>query len=108
MAQIQEHGARNQVLWLRQDYELKTVGSSGSVPGNKKCAVFVAVALHVACRVTGIGVTAKRIVVATPAFGFGRAGGGSSIKKLAPHITNRSSSFRPSASTGRAKARRLA
>jgi len=101
MAQIQEHGARSHILWLRQGYDLKTVGSSGSVPGNKKSAVFLAVAVHVACRVAGIGVTGKRRVVATPAFGFGRANGGSSFKKHAAHITNRSSSFRPSASTGR-------
>jgi len=95
MAQIQERGARSHALWRRQGYDLKTVGSSGSVPGNKKSAVFVAVAVHVACRVAGIGVVGKGRVVATPAFGFVRASVGSSNKRLAAHITSRSSTFRP-------------
>jgi len=101
MAQNQDHGSRSRVLWPRQGLNLRAVRSSGSVPANKKSAVYVAVVDQVVDRAVGIGVDGNRRVVATPAFGFVRVSGGSPNKKLASHITNRSSSFRPSASTGR-------
>jgi len=84
------------------------VGLSGFVPGNKKSAGAEEVDTSAAPQAVGILATGKRGVVALPAEGFGQALGGTSTSESAAHITNRSSSFRPSASTGRAKARRLA
>jgi len=84
------------------------VGTSGFVPGNKKSAGPEAVAKYVAPHAVGILATRKGAVVAITAAGLARATGGTPISISTSHITNRSSSFRPSASTGRAKARRLA
>ena len=60
---------------------------SGLVPGNKKSAGFVAVAIQVAGQLVSIGASGKVSVVATPAFGFGRAPGGPSTQMRAAHIT---------------------
>jgi len=84
------------------------VETSGFVPGNKKSAGPEAVATSVAPQAVGILATGKGGVFAITAAGFGQTLGGTSTSESASHITNRSSSFRPSASTGRAKARRLA
>jgi len=61
-----------------------------------------AVAISVAPRAVGSLARSRDQVVAIPAAGFGQAFGGTSTSESASHITNRSSSFRPSASTGRA------
>ena len=60
---------------------------SGSVPGNKKSAGAVAVAIQVAGQLVSIEAAGKGSVVATPAFGFGQANGGTSNKMSAAHIT---------------------
>jgi hypothetical protein len=60
---------------------------SGSVPGNKKSAGQVAVAVSVAGQLVSIGVSGKGSVVAIPAFGFGSADGGISTRMSAAHIT---------------------
>ena len=60
---------------------------SGLVPGNKKSAGAVAVAIQVAGQPVSIEASGKRSVVATPAVGFGRESGGSASKMSAAHIT---------------------
>ena len=60
---------------------------SGSVPGNKKSAGSVAVAVSVAPKVVSIAASGKSRIVATPPVGFGRTDGGSSSKMSAAHIT---------------------
>jgi hypothetical protein len=87
MAQNQDHRARSEVLWPRQHLELNTVEISGLVPGNKKSAGAVAVAVSGAGQLVSIGASGKGSVVATPTFGFGRAVGGTSNKMRAAHIT---------------------
>ena len=87
MAQNQDHRARSKVVRQRKDLALNAVGSSGLVPGNKKSAGPVAVAVSVAGQPASIEAPGKASVVATPAFGFGLAGGGSSSKMSAAHIT---------------------
>ena len=87
MAQNQDHRARSKVVRQRKDLELNAVGSSGLVPGNKKSAGFEAVAVSVAGQLVSIGASGKVSVVATPAFGFGQANGGTSNKMSAAHIT---------------------
>ena len=62
---------------------------SGSVPGNKKSAGSVAVAVQMARLAASIRAFGKSRVVATPPVGFGRAGGGAPIKTSAAHITNK-------------------
>ena len=57
------------------------------VPGNKESDGSVAVAVSVAGRSVSIGAAGEGSVVATPAFGFGPAGGGSSSKMSAADIT---------------------
>ena len=57
------------------------------VPGNKKSAGAAALAVSVAGQPVSIAAPGKVSVVATPAFGFGRASGGSSSKMSAAHIT---------------------
>ena len=64
-----------------------SVVPSGSVPGNMKSACLVAVAVQVAGQLVSIGASGKGSVVATPAFGFGQANGGTSSKMSAAHIT---------------------
>ena len=108
MAQKQYHPVRSRIMGQRQVSEVCMSGPSGSVPGNKKSAGWEAVAFSVGLQAASIAATGKDRVVAIPAAGFGQAFGGTSTSESAAHITNRSSSFRPSASTGRAKARRLA
>ena len=61
--------------------------SSDLVPGNKKSAGSVAVAVSVVPRAVSIRAFGKSRVVATPSIGFGRAAGGSSSKIRAAHIT---------------------
>ena len=61
--------------------------ASGLVPGNKKSAGFVAVAVSLVPKVASIRASGKGRVVATPAFGFGQANGGTSNKMRAAHIT---------------------
>jgi len=92
----------------RQVSRTCAVGSSVFVPGNKKPAGPEAVAISATPRAVGILAAGKGGVVAIHAVGFGQAFGGTPTSESASHITNRSSSFWPSASTGRAKARRLA
>ena len=87
MVQNQDHRARSEVLWARQDLELNTVEISGLVPGKKKSAGSVAIAISRAGQLVSIGASGKVSVVATPAFGFARAPGGSSGKTRAAHIT---------------------
>jgi len=87
IAQNQDHRARSQVLWPWQASELSAVKASGLVPGNKKSAGPVAVAVSVAGQPVSIGAYRKRSVVATPAFGFGQANGGTSNKMSAAHIS---------------------
>jgi hypothetical protein len=87
MAQNQDHPARSKVVRQRKDLALNAAGSSGFVPGNKKSAGFEAVAVSLAGRSVSIGAAGEGSVVATPAFGFGPAGGGSSSKMSAAHIT---------------------
>ena len=60
---------------------------AGLVPGNMKSAGAVAVAIQVAGQLVSIGASGKGSVVATPAFGFGQANGGTSNKMRAAHIT---------------------
>ena len=108
MAQNQDQRCRSRVVGHRPVLESCAVGLSGLVLGNKKSAGPEAVATFVALRAVGTLATGKGGVVAIPATGLARATGGTPISISASHITNRSSSFRPSASTGRAKARRLA
>ena len=60
---------------------------SGSVPFNKKSAGSVAVAIQVAGPLVSIEASVEASVVATPAFGFGQANGGTSNKMSAAHIT---------------------
>jgi hypothetical protein len=57
------------------------------LPGNKKSAGFVAVAIRVAGQLVSIEASGRGSVVATPTFGFGRAVGGVPIKVRAAHIT---------------------
>jgi len=104
MAQNQSQRCRSRVLGQRQDLESCAVGLSGLVPGNKKSAGPEEVATSAAPQAVGILPTGKCGVVAIPAAGFGQAFGGTPTSESASHITNRSSSFRPSASTGRGKA----
>jgi len=108
MALNQNQRRRSRAVGKRPVFESCALGLSGLVPGNKKSAGPEAVATSVAPQAVGILATGKGAVVAIPAAGFGQAFGGHSTSESASHITNRSSSFRPSASTGRAKARRLA
>jgi len=108
MAQNQNQRRRSRVLGQRQVLVSCTVGFLGSVPSNKKSAGPEVVSTSVAPQAVGILAPGKSGVVAIPAAGLARANGGTPISISASHITNRSSSFRPSASTGRAKARRLA
>ena len=61
--------------------------ASGLVPGNKKSAGSVAVAVSVVPQVASIAASGKSRVVATPPVGFVRAGGDSSTKMGAAHIT---------------------
>jgi len=81
--------------------EFSGVGCSGLVLGNKKSAGPEAVAFSVVPKLVSIGAAGRNRVAAIPAAGFGLALGGVSVSTSAAHITNRSSSFRPSASTGR-------
>ena len=87
MAQNQERGARSQPVLKRQALEVSAVKPSGLVPGNKMSASFVAVAIQVAGQLSSIEASGKSRVVATPPVGFGLAGGGSSTKMSAAHIT---------------------
>ena len=87
MAENQIHRARSQVLCERQGSDFRSVECSGSVPENMKSACFVAIAVQVAGQLISIGASGKGSVVATPAFGFGQADGGSSSKIRAAHIT---------------------
>ena len=108
MAQNQDHRDRSRVEGQLRVLEFSGAGCSGLVPGNKKSAGFEAVDFSAALQAVSILLTGKDQVVVVPAAGFVRATGGRLNRTGASHITNRSSSFRPSASTGRAKARRLA
>jgi hypothetical protein len=87
MAQNQNHSAPSQSISVRQALELKSVKASGLVPGNKKPAQSVAVAIQLPGQLVSIVESGNRSVVATPAFGFGRAPGGPSTQKRAAHIT---------------------
>ena len=87
MAQIQDHRASSQVMWQRQGSEPKAVEVAGLVPGNKKSAGGVAVAIQVAGRLVSIGASGNGSVVATPVLGFGRAAWASSSQMRAAHIT---------------------
>ena len=108
MAPNQNQRCRSRVVRQRLALESCAVGLSALLPGNTKSAGSEAVARSVAPQAVGIVAIGKDGVVAVPAAGFGQPFGGNSTSESASHITNRSSSFRPSASTGRAKARRLA
>ena len=101
MAQNQNHRGRSEVMREQQVMEFSGAGLSGLVLGNKKSAGLEAVASSVARQVVSIRAAGRNRVVAILLAGFGRASGGTSIQTSAAHITNRSSSFRPSASTGR-------
>ena len=87
IAQNQDHRARSQVMGPWQASELSAVKASGLVPGNKKSAGAVAVAIQVAGQLVSIEASGKGSVVATPAVGFGRAPGGLSTQMRAAHIT---------------------
>jgi len=87
MAQNQNHSATSQSISARQALKLRSVKASGLVPGNKKSAGAVAVAVHLVRQVGSIRASGKSRVVATPPVGFGRAGGGLSNKMSAAHIT---------------------
>ena len=86
MAQNQNHRARFKVVWPRKDSELNAE-VSGLVPGNKKSAGTMAVAVSVVGQPVSIEASGKGSVVATPAFGFGQANGVTSSKMSAAHIT---------------------
>jgi hypothetical protein len=101
MAQNQDHRGRSQLVSQRQVLQFSGAGCSGLVPSNKKSAGAVTVAFSPAPQAVSIGAAGSDGGIAIPAAGFGRALGGVSRKIRAAHITNRSSSFRPSASTGR-------
>jgi len=88
-------------MGLRQVLQFSGAECSDFVPGNKKPAGSEAVAFSVALQEVNIGATGSDRVVVIPPAGFGRAAGGTVTWRSAAHITNRSSSFRPSASTGR-------
>jgi len=85
----------------RPALESCAVGSWGFVFGNKKSAGPEAVAMSAAQQAVGILATGNGGVVAVTEAGFGQALGGTSTSESASHITNRSSSFRASRSTGR-------
>jgi len=87
MAQNQNHAAHSQIFPVRQALEVSAMDASGLVPGNKKPAGSVAVAVQLVHQVVSIRAAGKSRVVATPPVGFGRAVGGVPIKVRAAHIT---------------------
>ena len=87
MAQNQERGARSQPVLKRQALKISAMKPSVSVPGNKTSAGSEVVAVSVVPKVAGIVEAGKSGVVAIPSVGFGRAGGGSSTRMRAAHIT---------------------
>jgi len=91
MAQNQDHRARSPVPWLREGSELIQWRFLVWCLVTRSLPAPVAVAVSVAGQLVSIEASGKGRVVTTPAFGFGRASGGSSKTMSAAHITSHSS-----------------